>query len=497
MLPRSSFDRTRKTVGFILGPAVFILLYLLPLGLKPAAQALLAIMALTIMLWVTETLPVPMTSVLGAVLTIVLGVAPAKEAFAPFGDPLILFFLGGFMLARAMTVHGLDRRFALSILSLSWVVKRPYLLVLFYGGIVTFISMWISNTATTAMMFPIALGMIRALDDAHKEESRSDTHPFAIGLFLMAAYMSSIGGIGTPIGSPTNLVGIGMLDKLGGIKLSFLTWMGLTIPIMVFLFFGAFAYLIWVCPPPKELSATSQVFFVKAKEDLGPWTRGEKNTIAAFLLAVVFWVYPGILALIEGSRGVHYLAFTKAFPESVVAILAAILLFLLPVDWTNRKFTLTMQEALKIDWGTLLLVGGALSLGNLMFSTGLAKSMSDALVLWTGVRTLAGITALAVLLSVLITQATSNTATANMLVPLVIAISQSAGVNPISPVLGATLGCSMAFMLPSGTAPNALIYGSGLVPITKMMRHGAVIAVFSGVLVFVGALWLPKFLGLQ
>lgn len=202
-----SFDRTRKTIGFFLAPILLFLLYTLPTpGLSPPGHALLAILVFTITLWVTEALPIPITSILGPVLVVIFGAASAKVVFAPFSDPIIMLFLGGFILAEAMTVHGLDRRFALAILSSRVIARHSQLIVLAFGAIVAFISMWISNTATTAMMFPIALGLVRTLSQVRNEtleESDYATDPFAVGIFLLAAYMSSIGGIGTPIGSPT------------------------------------------------------------------------------------------------------------------------------------------------------------------------------------------------------------------------------------------------------------------------------------------------------
>lgn len=497
---KHSFDRTRKTIGFFLAPILLLLFYTLPTpGLSRPGHALLAILVFTITLWVTEALPIPITSILGPVLVVIFGVGGAKEVFAPFSDPIIMLFLGGFILAEAMSVHGLDRRFALMILSSRAIARHSQLIVLGFGAIVAFISMWISNTATTAMMFPIALGLVRTISHVRNEtleESDHATDPFAVGIFLIAAYMSSIGGIGTPIGSPTNLIGIGMLNTLANIKIPFLTWMQLTVPIMLVLFSLTYLYFIRICPPPRELSASSHAYFLEQRKALGPLKRGEINAVLAFLTAVTLWIYPGILAMIAGTKDPHYLHFMSTFPEGVVALLAATLLFVLPVNWEKRQFTLTMKQALNIDWGTLLLVGGALSLGNLMFKTGVAKALSDALVAYTGVHTLFGITALAVFLSLFITQTTSNVAVANMMVPLVIAISATAQVNPIPPVLGATLGSSMAFMLPSGTAPNALIYGSGLVPITKMIRHGAVISVLSYGVILLGSFFLPQLLGL-
>lgn len=490
------FERARKTIGFFLAPALFLIFYFMPIpGLTPAAHTLAAIFVLTVILWITEAVPIPIAALLGPVLTVIFGVTTAKEVFAAFSDPTIMLFLGGFILAEAMAVQGLDRRFALGILSLNLVKGNAYRILFAFGGIITFLSMWLSNTATAAMMYPIGLGVLGAL--MNLTAANAGKSKFGTGMMLMVAYTASIGGIGTPIGSPPNLIALASMEKILGVKIAFVSWMGVTVPIMLIMFGFLYLYISKVYPPPQKDASSSNEYIMEEKKKLGSWTRGQVNALIAFLVAVTLWIYPGILAIIEGTKGPHYVHFTRVFPESVVAIFAACLLFILPTNWKKREFTLTVKQAMNIDWGTLLLFGGGIAMGDLMFKTGLAKAIGDGLVALTGANTLLTITALAIFISMVLTETTSNTAAATMVVPIVIAIATQAGVSPIPPALGAALAASMAFMLPVSTPPNAIVYGSGLVPITKMIKTGVWLDIFAYFVLLAGVLTLPKLVGLM
>lgn len=490
------FERIRKTVGFFLAPALFLLFYYMPIaGLSPAAHNLAAIFVFTVTLWITEAVPIPIAAILGPILTVIFGVTTAKEAFAAFADPTIMLFLGGFILAEAMAVQGLDRRFALGILSLSAVKGNAYRILFAFGAIITFLSMWLSNTATAAMMYPIGLGVLGAIANVKAEDAGKSK--FGTGMMLMVAYTASIGGIGTPIGSPPNLIGLASMEKILKVKIPFVQWMEVTVPIMIIMFIFLYFYISRTSPPPAKDASGSNDYISEQKKAMGSWTRGQINALLAFLVAVALWVYPGILAIIEGTKGPNYVHFASTFPESVVALLAASLLFVLPTNWKKREFTITAKQALNIDWGTLLLFGGGIALGDLMFKTGLAKAVGNGLVSLTGADSLISITALAIFISVLLTETTSNTAAATMVVPIVIAIATQAQVSPIPPALGATLAASMAFMLPVSTPPNAIVYGSGLVPVTKMIKTGFWLDVFAYFIILIGVLTLPKLVGLM
>jgi sodium-dependent dicarboxylate transporter 2/3/5 len=477
----------RKKIGLFLGPSLFLLAFFSPiLKDKPQAHNLLCIFFLVVCWWVTEAIPIPLTALCIPVLIIAFGVSSAMEAFSPFAHPIIFLFLGSFILARAMRVHQLDEKFAHSILSLK-IISQNHIRVLFAFGIVTlFLSMWLSNTATTAMMYPIGLGLLSAYRSNLNERNLKD---FSIVIMLLAAYSSSIGGIGTPIGSPPNLIAIGMLEKFINYKITFFQWMIINFLILIPMFFFLFFLLKLKLPKGKF----EHKILINKKSKL---SRAQINVITAFSVTVFLWVTPGIMALIFGKDSSIYIWLSKHVPESVAALIGVGILFILPVNWKKGKFTLSMSEALKIDWGTLLLFGGGLSLGFQMFKTGLAEIIGKGFITLFSSRSSSLITLLAIILGVYLTEVTSNTATANMIIPIVIAISNAANINPLPPVLGSAIGASFAFMLPVATPPNAIIYGSRLVPITKMIKTGFWLNNAGIIIIWIIVTYLTPFLGI-
>jgi sodium-dependent dicarboxylate transporter 2/3/5 len=214
---------------------------------------------------------------------------------------------------------------------------------------------------------------------------------------------------------------------------------------------------------------------------------GQRNTVVAFGVTVVLWLLPGLLAIAGAGQTAFARAYNAAVPESVAAMVGAILLFVLPLHWRARQFTLKWEEAIRIDWGIILLFGGGLAMGELAFSTGLAESMGRGITSWLPVQSEVSLTIIFTAVAIVMSEAASNTASANMIVPIAIAVSQAAGISPVQPALGATLGASMGFMMPISTPPNAIVYSSGYVPITAMIRHGIVLDIV-GFLVIVGLL---------
>lgn len=470
------FERWRKTVGLVLGPIVFIILYLFPIQtLSPQAHTLSAVLGFVLVYWVTEAIPIPATALLGAVLNVVLGVAPARDVFGPFADPIVFLFIGSFILAEAIMLHGLDRRFAFAIFSLRSVGESPYRLILACGLVSSLVSMWISNTAATAMMLPIALGVLHAMEDIHKGAGgvvSATRGRYSTGMMLMIAYGASIGGIGTPVGTPPNLIGIGLIQNLADTRITFFEWMAFAIPLVIVMFLFLSMLLIRLHPPQVKTLPDARDYVKRAREKLGRWRRGEINTLIAFSTAVTLWVLPSLIAMILGKDSPTSRLLSGRLDEGVVAIVAASLLFILPLDWKERRFTITWDRAVGIDWGTILLFGGGLSLGKLMFSTGLAEVIGKGITGLTGAEGLWGITAVGIALAILVSETTSNTASANMVIPVMIALAKAIGVSPIPPALGACLGASFGFMLPVSTPPNAIVYGSGRVPILSMIRAG-------------------------
>ncbi len=495
------FERLRNSIGLFLGPVAGIMLFLIPIpSIDGKAHRLLAIVSWVVIWWVTEPIPIPVTALLGAILCVVCGIAGAKTVFAPFADPIIFVFLGSFILAEAMAAHGFDRRCAFKILSLKWVGNSTGRILFAFGAIAVCLSAWISNTATTAMMYPIALGIIYATAEMTEKRSGSTINPmqlkYGTGMMLMAAYASSVGGIGTPVGTPPNLIGIGMIEKLAHVKIPFFQWMLFAVPITSVIF--VLLYLIMYCLHKPEIKRVEgqREYMHSELCALGPLSKGEKNACIAFFITILLWIAPGFLALIYGTSAPVYQAYNEIIPEGAAALIGAGLLFVLPVNWQKREFTISWEQAAKIDWGTLLLFGGGLTLGNLMFETKLASVAGSKILELSGATSLWGITLVAIVTAMLITEVTSNTAAANMAVPVVISLALAAQVNPVPPAVGAALGTSLAFMLPVSTPPNAIVYGSGMVPITKMIRTGVIFDIVSIIIIWIGLRILLPLVGL-
>jgi len=478
------FNRRRRTAGLWLGPAVFLGLLALPMsGLSGEAHRLAAVLGFVIVYWVTEAIPLPATAVAGPILAVLMRVGTARQVLAPFADPIIFLFMGSFMLAEAMYVHGLDRRIAFQALSMRWVGQSPVRVLVVFGGVATVLSMWLSNTATTAMMFPIAMSIIGHLG-GEKQGDRG-VQGFALALMLITAFGASIGGMATPVGTPPNLIGIGVFERATGVHISFAGWMILGVPLAAIMFVFQAVYFRVTCLRGGGLVMGNTELAATELRRLGPLSRGQRNVLAAFGLTVVLWLTPGVLTLAGLGDSGFAVAFNASIPEAVAAMVGALLLFVLPVSWADRAFTLTWEQAVRIDWGIILLFGGGLALGALTFSTGLAEALGKGLLAWIPNHTTLVLTMVFTAIAILVTETASNTASATMIVPIAIAVAEAAGVPAVEPALGATLGASMAFMMPVSTPPNAIVYSSGYVPITAMIRHGLVIDLFGYVVVVV------------
>jgi sodium-dependent dicarboxylate transporter 2/3/5 len=457
-----------RLVGAVLAPAALLLLLLAPMpGLTPEAHRLAGVLGAVVVLWVTEALPLPVTALLGAAACVVLGVAPAKDVLAPFADPLIFLFIGAFILSRAIFLHGLDRRVAYAVLGLRWVGARPNRILVAVGAVTCAISAWISNTASTAMMYGIGMSILatlRGADDRHPIDPR-----YPAAMMLMIAWAASVGGLATPVGTPPNVIGIGFIRSMVGVEIPFFKWCLVGVPVVLVLFAYLGVYLRAVAPAGLSELPGSAELIRSEQARLGPWTRGQRSVAIAFGVTVALWVIPGLVALAAGEHSAAYQWLSRRIPEGVAAVLGALLLFLLPGD---EGRAITWDDAVRIDWGVVLLYGGGFALGVLSFQTGLAEAMGRGI---TGLLPLEGSFGLlvaSVLAAVLLSETTSNTAAANMIVPVVISIAKAAGLDPLEPALGATLAASLGFMLPVSTPCNAIVYGSGYIPLGRMIRWG-------------------------
>ncbi len=481
------WGRWRGTLGLFLGPAVALLVFLLPgAGLSPHAHHLSAIVALIVIFWLTEAIPIPATALLGVALAVVCGVAPAGNVLTAFGDPVIFLFIGSFMLAQAMQVHKVDLRIAYTLLAHPWVGGSTYRTLWTLGLAACTLSMWMSNTACVAMLFPVALAITRATAQHH----RAPLSRYTTGLLLMLAFAGSVGGVATPVGTPPNLIGIALIEQGLGVRIRFLQWMSFGVPLALVLLVLLYGIIVLLFRPEVGRIPGQRERMAEAKRALGPVTAGERNSVLAFAVAVILWIGPGLVGLVRGDHDPFVKMLTERLPEGIVALLAALLLFLLPTNWRRREFTLRWDDAVRIDWGTVLLFGGGIALGRMMLETGLAEVFGKGLLGALGVHGPVALTGAAAGVATLISETSSNTASANMVVPVMLSMAKTIGAGGVAVGVAATLGASFGFMLPISTPPNAIVYSSGAVRMIDMVKAGLLLDIAGFLLVWMASVWL-------
>lgn len=493
------FEKGRRTIGLFLAPLLTIAFLVLPLDIPREQQVLGAVLLGVIALWISEAIPIPVGGLLGVAVAVFLGVAPVDDVLGPFGSSTIFTFIGAFILAQAMLKHGLARRFAFRILSLPGVGHSTTGVILAFGAITCMLSAFVSNTATVAMLLPTAIGILGVV--AKLLQKRGDVEPdfdpqrLRVGstIMLMLAYGASVGGLLTPVGSPPNLIGRGLIEEATGERISFGQWMVMAVPICLVMFALLALILLRLNKPEiKRIDGVAQ-YVADEREKLGSLSRAEKNTLIAFGITVTLWILPGIVALITGTESSAYEFVSDRLDEGVVAVFGAALLFLLPTEWKDREFTLRWSDAAEIDWGTIILFGTGIIFGSLISSTGLAETIGTSINDALGLSSIVPITIFAVILAIIVSETTSNTASAAVVVPIVIPVAMAAGVNPFVPALAATFAASFGFMLPVSTPQNAIVYGSGVVKITTMIRSGITFDIAGAILIII---MLPLMVGL-
>ena len=493
MKEEGGFEHMRRVVGAVMGPLCALLIWLMPIGeLSGNAHHMLAVMSLVAIWWITEPVPIPVTSLLGPTLCVVLGIAPIKDAFSNFANPLIFLFMGGFLLAKGMMVNGLDKRIAYGILSMKWVGNSPRRIFLAIGLACILCSGWISNTATAAMMFPIALGLLEAIREMMAQNGKIidlKNYKYATGLMLMTAYACSIGGVMTPIGTPPNIIMLGFLSELApqAPTVSFFQWMTWGTVAMIIYFVIAYIVLWRLFPADVKHIEGAEKFISDYVASLGKWTRAQKNTLIAFGVAVFLWVAPSVLSVVYGAHSEVMTFYDKHFPESIAAMVGGLLLFFLPVNVKTGQMTMKWKEGMEgIEWGTLLLFGGGLSMGAMMYTTGLSdwigNGLKDVLGNQPSEWVFVGVFCISALI---LSEFTSHTAAVNLIGSIAITTAVSVGISPIPVAVGVALASSLGFMMPVSTPPNAIVYASGYVPITKMIKTGLIIDFFGILLVTV------------
>lgn len=454
------------------GVALFLTLLLLPPpeDMPAAAWRVVAVGLLMAFWWVTEVLPVAATALLPVILFPVMGVMGLPETVAPFADPIIFLFLGGLLLGLALQKCGLHRRIALRIVS--WVGLRPANLILGFMTATAFLSMWVSNTATAAMMLPVAVSLVvllvgtpEGLRTARREES-----DFALALLLGVAFAASIGGMGTLIGTPPNALFAGFMRRTYGIEIGFAQWMIIGIPLATVFLIGAWLLMTRVIfrIPVVEMPGIRERMAAEMA-GLPPVSSAEKRVAALFLLTAAAWMFRPFLA-----------DYVPGLSDTVIAVAAGFALFVLPSG--RGDFLMDWATAARLPWDVLLLFGGGLSLAVAISESGLSGWIGDALYQLGAMPTVVLIGAL-IIVTILLSELASNTATAAAFLPVVGAIAAELGLDAVSLAVPVALAASCGMMLPVATPPNALFYGSGYLKVAQMARAGVLVDILGAALV--------------
>jgi sodium-dependent dicarboxylate transporter 2/3/5 len=463
-----------KISGFILGLVLFIVFtFDLPnLGMSPSASATAGIVLLMACFWVSLCLPIPVTSLLPILLFPLLGVASSATTVKYYANNNIYLFMGGFIIALAIQKWRLHRRIALTIAVL--LGTSPSRLVLGFMCGTAFLSMWISNTATTMMMLPIGLAVISETTRLTGNNTR-----FAIALMLGIAYSASVGGVATPIGTPPNIEFLGQYERgfPDAPEISFFNWIRVFLPLTVILL-----PLIWVVltkvisPTPHKITASRDVVKAELKK-IGPMDSAEKKVLAVFAITAMLWIFRSDIALgffvIPGWS--TFLPHPEYFHDATVAIFMAVVLFMIPAGKKYPgQFLMDWSTAVKLPWGILLLFGGGFAIAGGFTISGLDKQIGLALKPYLVFHPLLIVLIICLFLTFL-TELTSNTATTAALLPIMKGTALALGFNPLLLMVPATISASMAFMLPVATPPNAIVFSSGKIKMSQMVKAGLVL----------------------
>ncbi|MBU0912396.1 MAG: SLC13 family permease [Gammaproteobacteria bacterium] len=454
------------------GPLLLLLTVILPppaAHMSQAAWMVTGLMAWMVLWWITEIVPIPVTSLLPMIFIPLLGIDKLDAATAPYAHPLIFLFFGGFFLSIAMEKTNLHKRIALKALSL--VGTSPGLQIAALMGVTAFLSMWMSNTATSVMMLPIGLSII-AMANASTQDQ------FGKAVLLGIAYSASIGGVATLIGTPPNALLAAYMSKSYGIQISFADWMILGVPLALSMLILCWLWLtkIHFRMPKAELSNNDSSMQLQA---LGLMSRSQKLVLMVFTLAAISWISQQWLVKWTGLP----------ISDTVIALCAAALLFLLPGEKGSGTALLEWKDSQNVPWGVLLLFGGGLSMAEQIQKTGVAELLAQQLQLLDGVPPILLLVAVTSLI-IFLTEVTSNTATAAAFLPLLGPVAVSMELSPLYLVVPAALAASFAFMLPVATPPNAIVFASGKLQIKDMVRAGLVLNLVGIVAISLFSLWL-------
>lgn len=469
---------SKKSAGYrmslIIPPAIFLIMVSMapPGSMAPEAWKILAATIWIATWWITEAVPIPVTSVLPIILFPIFGKVPLGEVTSAYGHPTIFLFLGGFLIALGVERCHLHKRIALYIISRIGTERRQVILGFM---VATFLlSMWISNTAAVLMMLPIAIAVSEELGDSANSVMK---HGFGLPLLLGIAYAASIGGMGTLIGTPTNAMFSAISNEYLGQEVTFSSWMGFAFPVSFILLFAAWQILTGVLFKVERGRAKAGVVIKRQLEELGGMKADEWKVIFVFSFTAIAWIV----------RSFVLEKFIPAIDDTIISMAGAALMFIIPSSGRSEGL-LDWETTKKLPWGVLLLFGGGLALSNGFKHSGLVNYFGE---LFSGLGDVNPFMFIPLIVGSVnfLTEVTSNVATVSIMLPLLISLSDIIGLHPHILMVGATLSASAAFMLPVATPPNAVVFSSGYIQIRDMVRAGLLLNLIS-IIIIVLFVWL-------
>ncbi|TVZ56088.1 sodium-dependent dicarboxylate transporter 2/3/5 [Lutibacter sp. Hel_I_33_5] len=472
----------RKKTGLILGPLLFFLIQFLPITIvSEKADAVIAVAIWMVIWWITETVNIAVTALLPLILFPLLKVMPITDVGANYGSPIIFLFFGGFVLALALEKVSLHKRIALTIVKLTG--TTPNKVILGFIIATAFMSMWISNTASTVVMLPIAISVIRLLIKDEDGFTKADKN-FALAIMLGIAFSANAGGIATVIGTPPNSVLIGLLENQYNIQISFLTWMSFGLPFSILMLTAVYFVLVkWLFPCKDILFTSSATIIDDELKKLGKISTEEKRVLTIFAITVSLWITRTII--------------NKLFPglklsDTVISLIGAVSLFAVPMNFKKGNFILEWKDTEKLAWGILILFGGGLALAKGMASSGLVALITDTIA--AGNFNILFTVSLLIILMLFMTELMSNVALVAVLAPVVAGIAIGLDIPILNLLIPVTMASSCAFMLPMATPPNAIVFASGYVKVNQMVRAGIVLNLIAvGLLILYYQFVIPLF----
>ena len=465
-----------QKAALIAGPLLFLLFYNLPFTLlNPAADKVIAVALWMIIWWISEAVSISVTALLPITLFPLLGVMDIKAVASQYGSPTVFLFFGGFVMALALEKVNLHKRIALNIVKLTG--SSPDRIVLGFMLATAFLSMWISNTATTVVMLPIALSVISLLMNDGDVMSAAERN-FALSLMLGIAYAANVGGVATIIGTPPNVVAVGFLENEMGLQISFLQWMLVGIPFSLLMLAVVFIVVVkWVYPNGLATLEKSQQVIDTELAKLGALQSEERRVLIIFVSVIALWVLRTSIN--------QWLPFIK-LSDAGISLLAAMALFCVPFRFGRGEFILQWNDTVKLPWGILILFGGGLSLAGALSHTGVIQFIGDLVSSNSALNTLA-VVALLITIMLFMTELMSNVALTAIFVPVVAGIALGLDEQVLIMVIPVTMAASCAFMLPMATPPNAIVFSSGHIKVHQMVRAGVMLNIVSVMVLIVFA----------